>query len=903
MDSKAVLDYALFQLTPTRTRCELVVFCGGVREKIASGLFEPFVSHLKFVKDEISKGGYSIKLLPPNNSAFWFSKATFERFVRFVSTPAILERFVSLEKEILQIESSFQANALSMSTASSDEGTTPQANGITRRLSDSAKLNGVIDDVDNKEEESSKVSLQRLLESRIALLRKEQAMAYTRGLVAGFEINSIDDLMHFANAFGALRLREACINFKDLWSKKHADDLWIKEVAAMQSCLPPAILFSETSGIVLANDTIENNSTKDAGELETPNSGKKEDVNLASTDPKPPHMANVHMPMPWPYNVPPPYMYNLQQMPPYQGYPMTNMQPVPPHLLRNMQWSSDMAMNQKPSETKKKKSTNKKGHEEDEDEKTESSESDSRSESNSDEEQESNHSVKDALKRKKNRRKSSGTVVIRNINYITPKRRNGNDGESSDESSLDDGDDSVSEEAIKQKVGAALESLQKVHKVEKHANGKKAHSRRSLTKSSDSTDHDLTENSGNASEEGNKNDNWDAFQNLLKIDEDIGEKVQPTIDVHNEHLMVRNSIEPMPYSSSSPHMDFKEVPKNPKVPSDSFIVANRNGANEGGFKLDEYVDSRGSVTKRRDSIGEEILMSNRLKETGNELGNPLSTFVADSSLVTKSIAADDCFIVDNLDKNRSPVPTVDGDCVLSSVNDSSHAEKRSQESFIDDSFMIQGQLVDNSPSDSQWRTDIVVEDLVSANMMEADTAASSQKREEEPSDLYVVLQRDSGLDSVEASRTMDYEIDFSFTETCRRSSIDVNKDVPVTPENDKTKSKVSGTRSLEKDKPNSKSIRGSSVKSRPEITPRNKRTPLTSRPIVQKSKREQEDEIRKRMEELALERQRRIAERTASSGLARAAPRKDQGEGKAARVNSKTQSINRTISTTKVRGT
>jgi len=43
--------------------------------------------------------------------------------VRFVSTPAILERFVTLENEILQIESSFQANALSMSNATPDEGT------------------------------------------------------------------------------------------------------------------------------------------------------------------------------------------------------------------------------------------------------------------------------------------------------------------------------------------------------------------------------------------------------------------------------------------------------------------------------------------------------------------------------------------------------------------------------------------------------------------------------------------------------------------------------------------------------------------------------------------------------------------------------------------------------------
>ena len=64
------------------------------------------------------------------------------------------------------------------------------------------------------------------------------------------------------------------------------------------------------------------------------------DVNLPTADHKLSHTANVNMPMPWPYNVPP-YMYNLQnpQMPSYQGYPMTNMQSVPPYLVPNMQWS------------------------------------------------------------------------------------------------------------------------------------------------------------------------------------------------------------------------------------------------------------------------------------------------------------------------------------------------------------------------------------------------------------------------------------------------------------------------------------------------------------------------------------------------------------------------------------
>ncbi|KHN08556.1 hypothetical protein glysoja_014321 [Glycine soja] len=915
-NSKAILDYALFQLTPTRTRCELLVFCGGVHQKIASGLFEPFVSHLKFLKDEISKGGYSIKLLPPNNGAFWFTRATFERFVRFVSTPAILERFASLENEILQIESSFQANALSMSIATPDEGSVPQANGITKRLSDSTKLNDVLEGVDNKEEENSKVSLHRLLESRIALLRKEQAMAYTRGLVAGFEIDSIDDLIYFANAFGAVRLREACINFKELWKKKHADDLWIKEVAAMQSSLPPALSLSGSSGIILANDITTHNSSKDSiasGDenvsLETSNStlNRKEDVNLPTPDQKPSHMANVHMPMPWPYNVPP-YMYNLQnpQMPSYQGYPMTNMQSVPPYLVPNMQWSPELGVNQKSSATKRDKS-HKKRAEEYEDQQTESSEPDSGSESDSDKQNHSSHSSEDDLKRKKHRRKSSGTVVIRNINYITPKRRNGNEDGGSDESLEDD--DVIDDETIKQKVGVALESLQKVHKGEKRANGKKAAVRHNVTKSRDATAEDLTENLSDASEGGKKNDNWDAFQNLLKIDEGTGtdgpERMQ-SIDVQDEHFVLRSSEERMPNgASSSPKFDFKQVLKNPKVPNDSFIVTRRDGGNEGGSKLDEYVDKCGPVTKSRENIGEEMLLSHRSKEHGNELSDPLSTFAADS-LQTKGRTEDDWFVVDNLEKMRSADPSIvpavfDGD-YTSSVNGHSQYEKRSERILIDDSFMIQGQLVDNDRSDSQWKTDLsMVADLSAAKKLESDAAAASNEKNQEPSDLFVVLKRDSGLDSVEASRTMDYEIDFSFSETNRRSSIDdshekVNDSLPVSP----AKTKVSGTRSSEKDG-KSKALRCSSGKGKPEIMSRARKPALPKKPVVQKSKREQEDEIRQKMEELRNERQRRIAERTASSGVGRAATKKDQIEGKTARISAKSDK-NKGISSVKVRG-
>lgn len=53
----------------------------------------------------------------------------------------------------------------------------------------------------------ARIRLQRLLETRKALLRKEQAMAYARALVAGFEMDNMNDLILFSDAFGALRLR------------------------------------------------------------------------------------------------------------------------------------------------------------------------------------------------------------------------------------------------------------------------------------------------------------------------------------------------------------------------------------------------------------------------------------------------------------------------------------------------------------------------------------------------------------------------------------------------------------------------------------------------------------------------------------------------------------------------
>ncbi|EFJ25869.1 hypothetical protein SELMODRAFT_73189, partial [Selaginella moellendorffii] len=71
----------------------LWVAAGNETEKLASGSLKPFLSHLKAAQEQIALGQTSITLQVPSNAqTLWFTKGTIERFVRFVTTPDVLER-------------------------------------------------------------------------------------------------------------------------------------------------------------------------------------------------------------------------------------------------------------------------------------------------------------------------------------------------------------------------------------------------------------------------------------------------------------------------------------------------------------------------------------------------------------------------------------------------------------------------------------------------------------------------------------------------------------------------------------------------------------------------------------------------------------------------------------------
>ncbi|XP_024992920.1 COP1-interacting protein 7 isoform X2 [Cynara cardunculus var. scolymus] len=797
MDPHTHLEYALFQLTPTRTRCDLLIFSGNNKEKLASGLVEPFISHLKFFKDQISKGGYSITLRPNTNSAFCFTKYTFQRLVRFINSPEVLERFIRIEKEISQIENSVHGND---GEEQAGEGSLLSSDGSTKKSADPSKLKAG-EAGDQGQEENSKIQLQRLLETRKAMLRKEQAMAYARALVAGFDPENMNDLIVFAGDFGASRLREACIEFKDLCKKKHNDGLWMDELAAMAAFPPSELAYTGTSGLLLTTESNASTLNNDLNFIAMQNGSEQTNSEVTQADQLPSTPTNVGMQMPWPNQIPQ-YMYNFPgpQGPRYP-YPYPGM---PPYYPAHMSWppnADDSSHGRHHKSSSKKKSKLLESSEEDEEEEDD----DDSNEDGSDSVTDSGTNSKKEKSAKKNRKKSSKTVVIRNINYITSNRKNSDGG--TDDS---DGDE----------VDGVLESLAKHHNKSSKSHKKKG------------ADLDLD------SESGKRNENWNAFQNLLLKD-----------DVQDEHFTIRNSED----GSFLPRKDAMDmgsenfVKNRPKTGiNDSFVVPERSGVNESrNVNSQDFEGGDSFRVKGRDSSDADMVISQRFGETGmNEMKN-FQDLGSESSMI-RNKREEDWFVVKN-SENTIGKSTFDDDYV-SMKGDVFSLESSKKIVPIDDSFMVQPQT---TPAyDSQWRSADVsmVENANKPDVTDGSGGPVAKTGFYEPDDLYLMVSRDSGAEPpVRSSWTpeIDYGNEVPFTKSEPKPAPVETKEqpeeVPV-----KTKKKVMKTRPL------SKSL------------PTDKRLPFVSRPIVHKSKREQEDEIRKRVEELAIQRQKRIAERTAT---------------------------------------
>ncbi|KAF5742260.1 hypothetical protein HS088_TW09G00304 [Tripterygium wilfordii] len=210
--------------------------------------------------------------------------------------------------------------------------------------------------------------------------------------------------------------------------------------------------------------------------------------------------------------------------------------------------------------------------------------------------------------------------------------------------------------------------------------------------------------------------------------------------------------------------------------------------------------------------------------------------------------------------------------------------------------MVQTRIEAENPRDSQWKTDInMVADLAISPMPDSGTINRSQEKNHlgdpfEPNDLCMLLERDSGFISALETWTVDYGVDISFMEGDRmcsggqrgnhaKNELPANGDVTRAANNQVCKTK-DPTKEAK-----SKALNASHGKGKYEIVTKSKKPSLVSRLNAQKSRLEKEEDIRKNMEELLIQRQKRIAERTAAAGYA--PTKKVPSENKTAKGSSK----------------
>ncbi|XP_059644723.1 uncharacterized protein LOC132286408 [Cornus florida] len=203
MQSDTPLDYAVFQLSPKRSRCELFVSRAGNTEKLASGLVKPFVTHLKVAEEQVVLAVPSIKLEVQRrkNAETWFTKGTVERFVRFVSTPEVLELVNTLDAEMSQLEAARRI----------------YSQGGGDQLSGTLGGNGV---GATAAADATKKELLRAIDVRLDTVRQDFTTACVRAAAAGFTPDTVSELQLFANQFGAGRLNEACSKFISLCDRR-----------------------------------------------------------------------------------------------------------------------------------------------------------------------------------------------------------------------------------------------------------------------------------------------------------------------------------------------------------------------------------------------------------------------------------------------------------------------------------------------------------------------------------------------------------------------------------------------------------------------------------------------------------------------------------------------------------
>eukprot|EP00257_Ricinus_communis_P021214 XP_015580644.1 COP1-interacting protein 7 isoform X1 [Ricinus communis] len=835
------LDSAVFQLTPTRTRCELVISANGKTEKIASGLVNPFLAHLKTAQDQMAKGGYSIILEPePGTGATWFTKETVERFVRFVSTPEILERVHTLESEILQIEEAIAIqsnNDIGLNMVENHQAKPVARIEGSKALLDSNEEKAIVlykpgshpleANGSAAHEGNSKVQLMKVLETRKTVLQKEQGMAFARAVAAGYDIDHMAPLMSFAESFGATRLMDACVRFMDLWKRKHETGQWVEIEAAEAMSSRSDFAVMNASGIVLSSAT----NKQWPGTPES--NGEAVDVHPMDQQPSPSQQeySQGHFPHPmyphWPMHSPPGALpvfqgYPMQGIPYYQNYPGNGPYYQPPYPS-----GEDMRLN----------AGQRKGHRRHSMDNGDGNTDLETGDVDVELEKETSGNRESEKKSSRSSKKQSGMVVIRNINYITSRRQesSGSESESASGSETDEEKEDLS----------ATTSI-------KHKNSLRSSKRKgNYTKSTNKLDSADMEGiiNGNEADGGH----WQAFQSHLLKGADEAEHAadKGMFAMENDQIKRRQNI------AGHDHLLFK---------------GRDAGDNQDGNMTDMQRIS-GNLGHMTRVSNDASLMSRRMGETSDD-----GSFM-DGQMDIQSAEVDgrrgrcrslnDDFMVHKRENQSGYMDSPPDPLVMNgAVHANKNLNRSSSHNMDDDSYVVSLRSTSVDQNGTVGRPAIDMDSEFPSSQAENLSTRLASQAKYEPDDLSLMPERASEKGTVGYDPALDYEMQVLAE---NGGSLDKKNKEAVT-------GVKQGTKKVDKER-KSKLILDASDKKKT-VGPIRKGKPSKFSPLDEakaraerlrtfkadllKMKKEKEEEQIKRLEALKLERQKRIAARGSS---------------------------------------
>ncbi|XP_042517250.1 COP1-interacting protein 7-like [Macadamia integrifolia] len=869
MKSTAPLDSVVFQLTPTRTRCDLVIVANGKTEKIVSGLLNPFLAHLKTAQEQMAKGGYSITLEPNSGSdATWFTKGTVERFVRFVSTPEVLERVNTIESEILQIEEaiSIQSNeTLGLSSVEDHQTRSVESIEGSKPIPDADAEKAIVlyqpgshppeSNGSAMQEENSKVKLLKVLETRKTVLQKEQGMAFARAVAAGFDMDHMAPLISFAECFGATRLMEACVRFIELWKEKHETGQWLEIEAADAMSIRSDLSSMNASGIMLPSEIKKQKEYSESwpeyhGELGLESNGKANgtDADMSShqngdkkpiMDPQFPlghheyFQGQFQHPMfpQWPIHAPagaPPVFqgYPMQGMPYYQSYPGNGpfFPPPYPPPVEDSRFNAAQRMGQKRHSMDSKDSNT--------ESEREMGAYNKQSPDGSELEKEGSRFREPSRKAGRLDKRKSGMVVIRNINYITSNRQNSS-GSGSNSAS-----DPETEEELEDSQIDDLDVKHKNHTRSSKSKG--SHTKSNNTR--DSYDKDETMY-GHGADSGH----WQAFQNCLLRDDSENARV------------VSDGMFAMEKDSKGRRRQ--------NTVGDPIVPHGRDSGEVQEGRVAEFDTISAKLTRMLKLENEELLLSKGHLPSGGSRDGQVDvqlTEIEGGKRQYRRTSEDDFMICGR--ENHSGVANSFSDPLCG--NGFGHAEnnmdKSSSHNVTDESFIVplRANSADQVGTDSRMALDIGSELPTALQKTEDSSGRIRGQLSYVPDDLSLMPERGTERETIGYDPAVDYEM----------------QDVMVKNRNkDENVSKVDSKKSDKDKKP--KVVRDGLEKRKIEAAMRkgkpSKLSPLTEaqaradrlrafKADLQKVKKEKEEEEAQRLEALKRERQKRIAARGSS---------------------------------------